>query len=418
MSTPSPLNHHTHGKPNKGPMVLVVAASAARRQAIAASFERADLSFNLAEDVDDARCILDNNELHTFEAVIFDVPSCTPAALRFVREIEQRRIAALLVCPQVSFDDAVEAMRAGAADIVPTSAADRELPRRLRCAVRALRAQRAGEIRAENRSAAATASLDGDSQPVIPIPPPATAEALDQFDLQDDLMDTPSSPNPLPFQPASPAPHGPLPLKGRRATPKSEIRETAADRTPQALAAQFELLVRSELDVETLLRHVLEFILAQLGATNAAVFLPGSTGDYSLGAYVNYSCPKDAAEVLLDHLANVAAPNLESTTGVLHMTSAEQLEARFGKSCGWIGDCEMLAFTCRCEGECLAVFTLFRERSTPFGADAAALLGQLSEVFGRQLARVIRIHHRHLPRDKWGALGDPTDVDDEGGMAA
>ena len=165
-------------------------------------------------------------------------------------------------------------------------------------------------------------------------------------------------------------------------------------------------------------RQVLEFVLANLGATNAAVFLPGSTGDYSLGAYVNYSCPKDAAEVLLDHLANVAAPNLEHTTGVIHIKTPEQLEARFGDSCGWIGDCEMLAFTCRSEGECLAVFTLFRERSTPFGSDAAAMLGMLSDVFGHQLARVIRIHHRHLPRDKWGSLGDPTNLDDEGGMAA
>ena len=28
-------------------------------------------------------------------------------------------------------------------------------------------------------------------------------------------------------------------------------------------------------------------------------------GDYSLGAYVNYTCPKDAAEILLDHLAKM-----------------------------------------------------------------------------------------------------------------
>jgi len=411
-------NHSTSGAPLTGPLVLVVAASPTRRQAIAAAFELANLSYNLAEDVDDARCILDNNQLHTYEAVIFDVPACSPAALRFVREIEQRRIAALLICPQVSFDEAVEAMRAGAADIVPTSACDRELPRRLRCAVRARRAQRASEIRAENHSAASANSLQLNPHSILPSPPPGPAEALDQLEIQDDYMDTPSSQNPLPFKPSKPAPKQPSTIKGKRATPKAEIRETAADRTPQALAAQFELLVRSELDVETLLRHVLEFVLANLGATNAAVFLPGSTGDYSLGAYVNYSCPKDAAEVLLDHLANVAAPNLEHTTGVIHIKTPEQLEARFGDSCGWIGDCEMLAFTCRSEGECLAVFTLFRERSTPFGSDAAAMLGMLSDVFGHQLARVIRIHHRHLPRDKWGSLGDPTNLDDEGGMAA
>ena len=202
-------NHSTPDAPLTGPLVLVVAASPSRRQAIAAAFELANLTYNLAEDVDDARCILDNNQLHTYEAVIFDVPACSPAALRFVREIEQRRIAALLICPQVSFDEAVEAMRAGAADIVPTSACDRELPRRLRCAVRARRAQRAGEIRAENHSAAATSALHIDHQSILPSPPPGTAEALDQLDIQDDYMDTPSSHNPLPFQPSKPAPKQP-----------------------------------------------------------------------------------------------------------------------------------------------------------------------------------------------------------------
>ena len=42
-------------------------------------------------------------------------------------------------------------------------------------------------------------------------------------------------------------------------------------------------------------------------------------------------------------------------------------------------------------------------------------------MFAAQLARVIRVHHRHLPKHKWGRIGDPetgTGSDDESDLAA
>lgn len=224
-------------------------------------------------------------------------------------------------------------------------------------------------------------------------------------------------PPPPPSQPTHrPRTADPSALKARRTRDcAGDPRETDSAR----LAEQFGRQIRAELDVETLLREVLEFILIHVGPTNAAIFLPGTSGDFSLGAYVNYTCPKDAAEVLLDHLANVAAPSLEQTAGVLHLRRPDELREHIGEGMPWLDGSHMMAFTCRHEGECLAVFTLFRDGQSPFATGVSGLLQRISEVFAAQLARVIRTHHRHLPRDKWGALGDPpAQGDDEGGMAA
>ena len=124
--TPPQRPHH-HGS-RIAPMVLVVSSSPTRRHALARVLERDDLAFDMAGSVDDARRAL--ADAPTLEAVVVDVPQCSAATIRFVREVGERQLAALVVCPLVSFDEAVEAMRAGAADIVPAASTDRELSRR------------------------------------------------------------------------------------------------------------------------------------------------------------------------------------------------------------------------------------------------------------------------------------------------
>ena len=39
----------------------------------------------------------------------------------------------------------------------------------------------------------------------------------------------------------------------------------------------------------------------------------------------------------------------------------------------------------------------------------------MRQLFADQLARVIRIHHRHLPKNKWGVLDPPAHEEDEWG---
>jgi hypothetical protein len=183
-----------------------------------------------------------------------------------------------------------------------------------------------------------------------------------------------------------------------------------------SLSTEFDGLIRHELDVEVLLRRSLEFVLAHCGATNAAVFLPTTSGDYTLGAYVNYDCPKDTIDILLDHLANCAAPRLIERDGILHVTDREGLAHDLGDEAGWLGESHAVGLACRADGEPLAVILLFRDSSTPFTPAVVTHVGTIGELFAAQLARVIRIHHRHMPKDQWGAIGDPVDGggDDDG----
>lgn len=370
--------HAAAGVP--APRVLVVSQSDARRTAWCALARSADVICGLAESAQGALSLLDApggpapDRARQFEVVVLDVPACNPAALRFIRELGDRDVPALVVCPSVTFDEAVEVMRAGACDIVPSTAKPKELLRRLRSAIAQTRSTRAGR---------------GEAPSVVADAPGATE-----------------------------APVAPAGVR-QRATP-IKAGATDAPRTPADLADEFGVQIRCELDVESLLRQALEFVLANAGPTNAAVFLPSTTGDYSLGAYVNYTCPKDTAEVLLDHLANVAAPRLERLEQPLLLTDAAAITEHVGDGVDWMLDNHVLAFACRAGGECLALVLLFRDRQLSFNARAVELCAAIAGRFGEQLARVVRIHHRHLPRDKWGGPGDADAASDGGedGLAA
>jgi FixJ family two-component response regulator len=185
-----------------------------------------------------------------------------------------------------------------------------------------------------------------------------------------------------------------------------------ADRmTHVATASEFNGLIRQELDLESLLRVALEYVLAKSGPTNAAVFLPATSGEYTLGAYVNYDSPRETAEVLLDHLAGVIAPRFESCTRLVHLSKKAELNEALGDKASWIGDSELVVLPCHHDGECLAVVALFRDRHAAFPETLLPLLQCVADQFGRQLARVIHVHHRHLPKHKWGSPGDTGDAD-------
>jgi hypothetical protein len=83
----------------------------------------------------------------------------------------------------------------------------------------------------------------------------------------------------------------------------------------------------------------------------------------------------------------------------------------------------VVAFACRHDDEALAICMLFRDTRSPYPAPLLEQLRTVGELFAAQLARVIRIHHRHLPKDQWGAIGDTDDGDESdgyggGGLAA
>ncbi len=213
-----------------------------------------------------------------------------------------------------------------------------------------------------------------------------------------------------------------------RQSPSATSDLTARPQPEQAVknatnVSEFKGLIRGELDIEALLRTTLEFVLARSGPTNAAVFLPTTSGDYSLGAYVNYDCPKDTCDVLLDHLANAVAPRFESAAAggnpLTHLTEQVALDEFLGDDADWLKGSHVLGFPCSHDGECLAIFMLFRDQRSPFHQPLVEQVRTVGELFAAQLARVIHIHHRHLPKNKWGMIGDPpAETDDYGDMAA
>ena len=182
------------------------------------------------------------------------------------------------------------------------------------------------------------------------------------------------------------------------------------------LAGEFDAVIRQELDIEELLRTVLEFVLAKVGPLNAGIFLPSTSGDYTLGAYINYDCAKDSAEVMLDHLADTLPHAFEGEHGVFVLEDDAEIEERLGSEWHWLGGRSVLVFSCIDDDETLGVVSLFRR--DPFTPDQVAVFRTIAELFARQLARVVRTHHRHLPRDQWGALGDPEDGWDDLDAAA
>ena len=167
--------------------------------------------------------------------------------------------------------------------------------------------------------------------------------------------------------------------------------------------AEFGGLARLELDVESLLRTTLEYVLHKIGPTNAAVFLPTSGQDFTLGAYVNYDCPRDCVDVLLDHVAASVAPAIEADPNMRLHRGEEALDNLMGEHAAWLTGCEAVTFAAEHEGEMLAAVALFRDDRDPFGVRTMQRLGVISELLAQQLARIIRVHHRHVPIDQWGS---------------
>ena len=200
-------------------------------------------------------------------------------------------------------------------------------------------------------------------------------------------------------------------------------RDMAEQMNEVAMTAEFRTLLKQELDVEELLRTMLEYVLSKTGPTNAAVFLPDTAGQYALGAYVNYDCPRDSMSLLLDYLCQAICPQMAGESQIVSFDDAEEFAKWVGLEGGFITDSQVVAFSCSHEDEAMAVVVLFRNKANPFVDDMAGILDTLRTVFAEQLATVIRVHHRataHWPKEVDETSPDFDDQFDEdfGGFAA
>lgn len=188
-----------------------------------------------------------------------------------------------------------------------------------------------------------------------------------------------------------------------------------------AMASEFRTLIRQELDVEELLRTALEYLLTRTGPTNAAVFLPDADRQYSLGAYVNYDCPRSTVDTVLEHLAASICPQMEHEEDMVAFTDAREFAEFVGIEDGIFADSQVIAFSCRHESDCLAVVILFRSAEDGFSDELAGTLDTLRQIFAEQLSRLVHVHHRarpEWPEEAWREEEEDDDELDWGGLAA
>jgi hypothetical protein len=219
----------------------------------------------------------------------------------------------------------------------------------------------------------------------------------------------------------------------------AHVYEDIADQMSDvALAAEFRTLLRQELDVEDLLRTTLEYLLTKTGPTNAAVFLPeggalGPNADkkniaFGLGAYVNCDCPRETISAMLDHLGEAICPQMVSENDIVRFADAEEFSEWIGADAECLADSQVIAFTCRHKGDCLAVIVLFRKKSHPFDERVAGALDTMRTIIAEQLRNVVKVHHRAT--QGWPREAEDGDLDygfsddnygfgpQEGGLAA
>lgn len=189
--------------------------------------------------------------------------------------------------------------------------------------------------------------------------------------------------------------------------------------------SEYADLVKDELDLEALLRTTLEHLMAKLGPSNAAIFLPASMDEYSLGGYVNYDCTSESADFLLEHLADTLAPRIASAADMVHLTARDDIERWIGETTGPLENASILAAPCMSQDECLAVLVLFRDVDQPFEEEHLDRVSSLAPMLGDTLERIIRVHHRsifqhddpHGPegygQDDYGQNGDPFANDND-----
>jgi FixJ family two-component response regulator len=198
-------------------------------------------------------------------------------------------------------------------------------------------------------------------------------------------------------------------------------------------SAGYREAVGEELDLEIVLRKTLEYIVQQAGPCNAAVFLPSSADEFSLGGYVNYDCTKESADMLLEHLADVLAPVVANKgEEIMHVRDNRALDELLGDDWNYLADCDLLALPVNHDGEALAVITLFRDSEQPFTEPAIDAMSSVADQMGSMLGRIIRVHHRsmpgfdeptqhdtYLPPSEWDGYeqdADPFEDEDDDGM--
>lgn len=333
--------------------VLLVDAEPERRQVISKTIRGENLQLFEAGSVAEARQQMASQ---TIDLALIEPDLPDGSGINLAQELGQakRCTQTIVLSAKPSLEAAIEAIRAGAADFIARPLDLSELNERVKAAI----ARQQDDLRKHRRHHRLRRICKKLNQ--------ARHEVTNQVDtLCNDLV--------------------------------TAYQELASQMQQAVQTSEFSGMVRDELDLESLLRKTLEFLVSKAGATNAVIFLPSSMDEYTVGGYVNYDCTSDSADVLLQHLADVLAPRMIGHTTPVHITDDRAMRELLNDDYAYLSECHLLAFACIHKDETLGVGTVFRNQASPFDSEMVELCAALGPMLGEYLARIIRIHHRHLP---------------------
>ena len=169
-----------------------------------------------------------------------------------------------------------------------------------------------------------------------------------------------------------------------------------------AIGAEFQTLIGQELDVESMLRTALGYMLTRLGATNAAVYLREDEVDWGLGAFINFDRQADQFQPLIDSLGSAICPIMASEKQLKKYSDGEAFADFLELDPIDFSGCEVVTFGCFYENKCRAVVILFRGDTRPFDEESIETMDTLRTIFGQQLGVILNIHKRaevHWPSE-------------------
>lgn len=187
--------------------------------------------------------------------------------------------------------------------------------------------------------------------------------------------------------------------------------ELAVQMQHMVQSTEYGTVIREELDLEHLLRKTLEHIVEKSGATNAAVYLPSSADEFSVGGYVNLNpdAGEGASDILLDQIADRIPDAMSDQDEIIHITDDASIADWIAQDDSFLEGSDLIAVNCRAEDETLAVLVLFRDRTMPYEERIVETVEAIAPLLGEALAKVIRVHHRHMPDDEDYGVEDDGD---------
>jgi DNA-binding NarL/FixJ family response regulator len=168
-----------------------------------------------------------------------------------------------------------------------------------------------------------------------------------------------------------------------------------------AMSTEFRTLVAQETDIDSVISIGGHYLVARMGATNAALFVLDSDR-WRLGGYVRDDLARRAAGGLLDHVADTWCTRIAAHHGCIRISPAEPAPDGWAALSGLLPGRHVLAFACYGQEGALiahpvAVVVLFRDASRPFGPECVRAADALGPAFGASIDRVRRVLTRARP---------------------